>query len=61
MSLRNTHHQGALAEAIFAGLRGYFSANPPVGTRFAQSRRGTTVASALTPSPVDASGGAPAR
>ena len=61
VSLRNTHHQGALAEAIFGGLRGYFTTNPPVGTRFAQARRGTTVASVLTSGPVDAGGGSPAR
>jgi N-acetylmuramoyl-L-alanine amidase len=60
VSLRNTRHQGALAEAIFAGLRVYFVSNPPVGTRFAQSRRGTTVASVLA-APVDATGGSPAR
>jgi N-acetylmuramoyl-L-alanine amidase len=60
VSLRNTRHQGALADAIFAGLRGYFVSNPPVGTRFAQSRRGTTVASVLA-APVDATGGSPAR
>ncbi len=39
--LRNTRQQAALADAIFAGLRGYFTQNPPVGTRFAQSRRNT--------------------
>jgi len=61
MSLRNTRHQGALADAVFAGLRGYFLANPPVGTRFAQARRGTTVASALTSAPMDAGGSSPAR
>jgi N-acetylmuramoyl-L-alanine amidase len=60
VSLRNTRHQGALADAIFAGLRGYFASNPPVGTRFAQTRRGTTVASVLA-APVDATGGSPAR
>ena len=57
VSLRNTRHQGALAEAIFAGLRGYFTANPPVGTRFAQARRGATMASVLTSTPVDAGSG----
>ncbi len=60
VSLRNTRHQGALADAVFAGLRGYFVSNPPVGTRFAQSRRGTTVASVLA-APVEATGGSPAR
>jgi N-acetylmuramoyl-L-alanine amidase len=56
VSLRNTRHQGALAEAVFAGLRGYFAANPPVGTRFAQARRGATMASVLTAAPVDGGG-----
>lgn len=60
VSLRNTRHQGALADAIFSGLRGYFVSSPPVGTRFAQTRRGTTVASVLA-APVDATGGSPAR
>ena len=61
VSLRNTRHQGALADAVFAGLRGYFVSSPPVGTRFAQTRRGTTVASVLA-APVDAAGGgSPAR
>jgi len=45
-SLRNTRHQVALADAIFTGLRGYFAANPPAGTRFAAVRR-STVASVL--------------
>jgi N-acetylmuramoyl-L-alanine amidase len=45
-SLRNTRHQVALADAIFTGLRGYFGANPPAGTRFAAVRR-STVASVL--------------
>lgn len=56
VSLRNSRHQGALAEAIFAGLRGYFANNPPVGTRFAQARRGATVASVLTATPADGGG-----
>ena len=60
VSLRNTRHQAALADAVFAGLRGYFVSSPPVGTRFAQARRGTTVASVLA-APVDASGGTSAR
>jgi N-acetylmuramoyl-L-alanine amidase len=46
VSLRNTRHQSALADAIFAGLRGYFTANPPGGTRFAQAHR-PTIASVL--------------
>jgi N-acetylmuramoyl-L-alanine amidase len=61
LNLRNAHHQAALADAIFSGLRGYFTANPPVGTRFALAHRGTTVASVLTSAPVDAGGGSPAR
>jgi N-acetylmuramoyl-L-alanine amidase len=46
LRLRNTRQQAALADAIFAGLRTYFTQNPPVGTRFAQARR-STVASVL--------------
>jgi N-acetylmuramoyl-L-alanine amidase len=37
--LKSIKHQKKLAEAIFAGIRGYFEANPPPGTRFAQLRR----------------------
>jgi N-acetylmuramoyl-L-alanine amidase len=59
INLRNTRHEAALADAIFAGLRSYFEANPPGGTRFAQARR-ATVASALAASGDDtASAGAP--
>lgn len=36
--LRDPSSQQALARAIFSGLRGYFSGNPPPGTRFAQLR-----------------------
>jgi N-acetylmuramoyl-L-alanine amidase len=46
LNLRNTRHQAALAEAIFDGLHHYFETYPPVGTRYAQSRR-STVASVL--------------
>jgi N-acetylmuramoyl-L-alanine amidase len=46
VSLRNTRHQTALAEAIFNGVRNYFESFPPAGTRFAQGRR-STVASVL--------------
>jgi N-acetylmuramoyl-L-alanine amidase len=46
LNLRNTRRQAALAEAIFDGLHTYFENYPPVGTRFAQSRR-STVASVL--------------
>ncbi|MGH8208564.1 MAG: N-acetylmuramoyl-L-alanine amidase [Steroidobacteraceae bacterium] len=49
LRLRNARHQAALADAIFNGLRGYFEANPPLGTRFAQARR-STVASVLAAS-----------
>src|SRR6202789_2798493 len=41
VSLRNTRHQAALADAVFNGLRTYFAANPPGGTRFAQARHPT--------------------
>jgi N-acetylmuramoyl-L-alanine amidase len=47
IALRNMRHQAALADAIFAGLRSYFLASPPVGTRFAQTHR-ATMASAVT-------------
>jgi N-acetylmuramoyl-L-alanine amidase len=47
VSLRNTRHQAALADAIFNGLHNYFESYPPVGTRFAQARR-STVASVVT-------------
>ncbi|HEV2701706.1 MAG TPA: N-acetylmuramoyl-L-alanine amidase [Steroidobacteraceae bacterium] len=33
--LRNPAQQAALADAIFTGLRSYFTGNPPAGTRFA--------------------------
>jgi N-acetylmuramoyl-L-alanine amidase len=36
--LRTPAQQAALADAIFAGLRGYFADNPPAGTRFAAGR-----------------------
>ena len=52
--MRNTRHQGALAEAIFNGLRGYFESNPPVGTRFAQQVRRSTMASVLAAPASDA-------
>ena len=47
LNLRNSHHQTALAEAVFDGIHRYFQTNPPAGTRFAQARR-STVASVLT-------------
>jgi N-acetylmuramoyl-L-alanine amidase len=37
--LKSINHQAKLAEAIFAGIRGYFETSPPPGTRFAQMRR----------------------
>ena len=46
LNLRNIRRQAALAEAVFDGLHTYFESFPPVGTRFAQSRR-STVASVL--------------
>ena len=55
VSLRNTRHQAALADAIFAGLRGYFASNPPGGTRFAQAHR-PTMASVLAAPGGDAAG-----
>ncbi len=43
--LRTASQQSRLADAIAAGLRGFFTQNPPDGTRFKQQRR-TTLASA---------------
>jgi N-acetylmuramoyl-L-alanine amidase len=37
--LKSAKHQKKVAEAIFGGIRAYFEANPPPGTRFAQMRR----------------------
>ena len=37
--LKSSAHQAKIAEAIFAGVRGYFEKNPPPGTRFAQLKR----------------------
>ena len=45
--LATARQQGKLADAIFQGVRGYFDRNPPAGTRFAQSRQHSTVASVL--------------
>lgn len=36
--LRNPAQQAAVAQAVFTGLRSYFSGNPPAGTRFALAR-----------------------
>jgi N-acetylmuramoyl-L-alanine amidase len=55
VSLRNTRHQAALADAVFNGLRTYFAANPPVGTRFAQAHH-ATMASVLAAPGTDAAG-----
>jgi N-acetylmuramoyl-L-alanine amidase len=55
VSLRNTRHQAALADAVFTGLRSYFVANPPGGTRFAQTHR-PTMASVLAAPAGDAAG-----
>jgi N-acetylmuramoyl-L-alanine amidase len=51
VSLRNTRHQAALADAVFAGLRSYFQANPPGGTRFAQAHRATVASVLAAPAP----------
>jgi N-acetylmuramoyl-L-alanine amidase len=40
--LRTDAHQEKLANAIFAGLRGYFEDSPPPGTLFAQNRRASS-------------------
>ena len=37
--LRNPAHQGRLADAIFAGIRNYFHANPPPATQLALNLR----------------------
>jgi N-acetylmuramoyl-L-alanine amidase len=37
--LRNPDQQARLADAICGGVRSYFAANPPDGTRFKQERR----------------------
>jgi N-acetylmuramoyl-L-alanine amidase len=56
-SLRNVRHQTDLADAIYNGLHKYFETFPPVGTRFAASRR-STVASVLA-APAGAASDAP--
>ncbi len=57
--LRSREQQTRLADAICGGVRSYFVANPPDGTRFKQERR---VASAAAPVPAAAASasGAPA-
>ncbi|MDH3586794.1 MAG: LysM peptidoglycan-binding domain-containing protein, partial [Gammaproteobacteria bacterium] len=37
--LRDKRHQGRLADAILAGVRSYFYANPPPDTRIAMEMR----------------------
>jgi N-acetylmuramoyl-L-alanine amidase len=51
LRLRNTRQQAALADAIFVGLRGYFTQNPPSGTRFAQARRSTVASAGVLAAP----------
>jgi N-acetylmuramoyl-L-alanine amidase len=41
--LRDTRHQGRLADAIMAGVRSYFYSNPPPDTRIAMDMRRTPV------------------
>jgi N-acetylmuramoyl-L-alanine amidase len=59
VSLRNTRHQSALADAIFNGIHSYFEAYPPAGTRFAQSRRSTMASVLGTPASAVSGGAAP--
>lgn len=51
--LRDTRHQTLLADAIFSGVRLYFTQNPPPGTRFAQARRAAVASLAGTVSAAD--------
>jgi N-acetylmuramoyl-L-alanine amidase len=48
--LRTSAEQDKLADAIFNGIRTFFQANPPPGTRFAELRRGLARATAANPS-----------
>jgi N-acetylmuramoyl-L-alanine amidase len=48
--LRTSVQQGKLANAIFSGVRTFFEANPPPGTRFAQLRRGLARVAPESPS-----------
>jgi N-acetylmuramoyl-L-alanine amidase len=59
VSLRNTRHQAALADAIFDGIHSYFESYPPAGTRFAQSRRSTVASVLAAPAPESAVSAAP--
>jgi len=48
--LRTSIEQDKLANAIFSGIRTFFEANPPPGTRFAQLRRGLARLTPASPS-----------
>jgi N-acetylmuramoyl-L-alanine amidase len=48
--LRTSGQQDKLATAIFSGIRTFFEANPPAGTRFAQLRRGLARVAPADPS-----------
>jgi N-acetylmuramoyl-L-alanine amidase len=48
--LRTSAQQEKLASAIFSGIRTFFAANPPPGTRFAQLRRGLARVAPESPS-----------
>jgi N-acetylmuramoyl-L-alanine amidase len=48
--LRSSGQQDKLATAIFSGIRTFFEANPPAGTRFAQLRRGLARVAPVDPS-----------
>jgi N-acetylmuramoyl-L-alanine amidase len=48
--LRTSAQQEKLASAIFSGIRSFFAANPPPGTRFAQLRRGLARVAPESPS-----------
>jgi N-acetylmuramoyl-L-alanine amidase len=54
--LRMAREQRKLADAIFAGLLGYFEQNPPSGTRFAELSGGSNAVLAAAPG-VPAAGG----
>jgi N-acetylmuramoyl-L-alanine amidase len=48
--LRTSAQQDKLAHAIFSGIRTFFEANPPAGTRLAQLRRGLARIAPASPS-----------
>jgi len=58
LKLSDPKHQALLAEAIHAGVRNYFSGNPPPGTRFAQLRGNTEGGAVVAQSDAIAIGGA---